>query len=147
MYKIEPMSIDDFDEVLRLCQNTEGMGLGESDTRPALAQYLARNPGLSLVAREGKEMVGTVLCGNDGRRGYLYHLAVSKLHRKNGLGKKLVELCLSQLEELGILRCNVLVFTDNMDGELFWIHNGWEKRSNVQLLQKAIVPLGRNRCC
>jgi N-acetylglutamate synthase len=148
MYRIEPMTIDDFDDVLLLWQNTEGMGLGESDTRAALAQYLARNPGLSLVARDGKEMAGTVLCGNDGRRGYLYHLAVSKPHRKNGLGKKLVGLCLSRLEQLGILRCNILVFTDNVDGEFFWIHNGWEKRSNVQLLQKELAlgaPASRRR--
>src|SRR5689334_22440590 len=99
---IEPMSIDDFDEVLHRWQATEGMSLMESDSRDAIAQYLARNPDLSLVARKGKELVGTVLCGHDGRRGYLYHLAVARAHRKSGLGKTLVERCLARLEELGI---------------------------------------------
>jgi putative acetyltransferase len=147
MYKIKPMSIDDYDEVLRLWQNTEGMGLGESDARSSVAHYLDRNPEMSLIAREGKEITGAVLCGHDGRRGYLYHLAVAKAHRKNGLGKKLVDLCLSKLEQIGILRCNVLVFTDNADGESFWKHNAWEKRSNVQLFQKQITSTEKSRCC
>lgn len=145
-YKIEPMSMDDFDEVLRLWRETEGVGLTESDSRSATAQYLARNPGLSLVARRGSELVGTVLCGHDGRRGYLYHLAVARAHRRNGLGKRLVALCLARLEQLGIPRCNAYVFAENRDGEAFWIQNGWTKRSNVQLLQK-VVGRGDTRCC
>jgi ribosomal protein S18 acetylase RimI-like enzyme len=145
-FTIEPMSIADFDEVLRLWEETEGIGLTESDSRAAVAQYLARNPGLSLVARKERELVGTVLCGHDGRRGYLYHLAVSPSHRKTGLGRTLVERCLARLEELGISRCNILVFTDNHDGESFWLHNGWDKRSNVQLFQKALKPSRSNAC-
>jgi putative acetyltransferase len=138
-YKIEPMSMADFDEVLRLWQNTEGVGLTESDSRTCVEQYLARNPGLSLIARDAREIVATILCGHDGRRGYLYHLAVLPAHRKNGLGKKLVNLCLERLDELGIARCNAYVFAENHDGEAFWIRNGWEKRTNILLLQKVIA--------
>lgn len=146
-YRIEPMSSADFDAVLRLWKNTEGMGLTDSDTRKRTAQYLDRNPGLSLVARHENEIVATVLCGHDGRRGYLYHLAVAAKHRRHGLGKKLVRLCLAQLEELGILKCNAYVFADNADGESFWLRNGWEPRPNVKLLQKPLKSGDTSRCC
>jgi N-acetylglutamate synthase len=146
-YSIESMTLADFDDAIRLWQETEGVGLTESDSRSATARYLERNPGLSLVARHGKEIVATALCGHDGRRGYLYHLAVARPHRKNGLGKQLVELCLARLAELGILRCNVLVFTDNAEGGAFWQNRGWEKRTNVQLWQKSLSPPEKTRCC
>jgi ribosomal protein S18 acetylase RimI-like enzyme len=146
-YRIEAMSIADFDAVLRLWQDTEGMGLTDSDSREQTAQYLERNPGLSLVARQEKEIVATILCGHDGRRGYLYHLAVARAHRRNGLGKKLVRLCLARLEELGILRCNAYIFADNADGESFWLRQGWDLRPNVKLLQKPLKTANRDRGC
>ena len=138
-YTIEAMSIDDFDEATRLWKKTEGVGLNESDSRPALSLFLARNPGLSLVTRHSGKVVATVLCGHDGRRGFLYHLAVAESHRKNGLGKELVEMCLEKLGRLGILRCNILVFNHNTEGEAFWLRQGWTKRSELQLLQKMLT--------
>jgi ribosomal protein S18 acetylase RimI-like enzyme len=146
-YRIEPMAASDFDEVLRLWQKMEGIGLNESDTRPALTQYLARNPGLSFVARNGTEIVGAVLCGHDGRRGYLHHLAVARGHRKKGLGKKLVATCLSGLKRLGILKCNIFLFADNTGGERFWKRNGWVMRPDLRLMQKAVLPSKAKRCC
>ena len=133
------MVIEDYDAVLRLWQNTEGMGLGESDTKEAVSLYLERNPGMSLIARDEKEIIATVLCGYDGRRGYIYHLAVATSHRKTGLGKKLVELCIAKLEQLSISRCNALVFASNTDGESFWQHLSWEKRTNVIMFQKKLA--------
>src|SRR2546421_4865159 len=100
------MTIDDFDEVHRLWGKTEGVGLNESDSRPNVASYLERNSGMSFVARHGTKLVGAVLCGHDGRRGYLHHLAVAKKHRRKGLGKKLVAACFAQLARSGILKCN-----------------------------------------
>jgi N-acetylglutamate synthase len=145
-YTTQLMTIADFDEVTELWRNTDGIGVSESDAQSAIAFYLERNPGLSRVIRRNKEIVATILCGHDGRRGYLYHLAVAALHRKKGLGKKLVAECLADLERLGIRRCNILVFTDNADGEAFWLHHGWTKRTNVQLFQKKLAPAGGSGC-
>jgi ribosomal protein S18 acetylase RimI-like enzyme len=91
--------------------------------------------------------VGAVLCGHDGRRGYLYHLAVALGHRQQGLGKKLVDACLEKLKRLGIQKCNIYVFDDNARGAKFWKKNGWVKRPEIRLLQKAIVPGELKRCC
>ena len=136
--KIQPMKLSDYEEVLRLWQDSEGVGLNESDTRPAIAAYLKRNRGMSWVARDGKLLVGAVLCGHDGRRGYLHHLAVARTHWRKGLGTKLVEHCLAALKRNGILKCNIFVYAHNVSGERFWRSNGWKKREDLCIIQKSL---------
>ena len=146
-YRIEPMSIADFNAAARLWQLTEGVGLDKSDRRPEVERYLARNPGLSYVARSGSELVGALLCGHDGRRGYLYHLAVASEHRRKGLGQKLVSASVAELRRIGIHKCNLFLFSDNANGELFWKKNGWVRRDGLRLMQKALVPSKLRRSC
>lgn len=128
---IEPMRIDDYDEVVVLWRATEGMGKLES--REQLAQYLERNPGLSRVAREApsQRMVGAVLCGHDGRRGYIYHLAVALSCRRRGIGGRLVSVCLDDLAALGIERCGLQVYRSNEVGLDYWRRSGWRERSDI----------------
>lgn len=137
----------DYDAVMRLWQATEGMGLGESDERCRVASFLKRNPRMSFVARNGREIIGAVLCGHDGRRGYLHHLAVSKEHRGQGIGRSLVAKCLARLKAEGILKCNIFLFTDNKAGETFWLKNGWAKRLDIHLVQKDLGRARRQRSC
>jgi putative acetyltransferase len=144
---IRSMTIADFEAVLRLWQATEGVGLNESDEREAIASFLARNCGLSRVALDGSDIVGAVLCGHDGRRGYLHHLAVARTHRQLGLGKALVEACLAALSQLGIPKCNLFLFADNTAGEAFWRHNGWARRPDLLVMQKPLVAAPQNRGC
>jgi putative acetyltransferase len=121
-----------------LWERTEGIGLNESDTDAAIASFLARNPGLSAVATGADgELLGAVLCGHDGRRGFLHHLAVARAHRRTGLGRRLVEFCFAGLAAEGIPRCNVFVYEDNGEGTKFWLHNGWVEAS-WKTLQKRI---------
>jgi len=134
-----PMTIADYEAVLALWRVTEGVGLGESDGRDAIALFLARNPGLSRVTLDGAQIVGAVLCGHDGRRGYLHHLAVARTHRKLGLGKTLVDLCLADLAGLGIPKCNLFLFADHSAGAAFWKHNGWIVRPDLLVLQKPLA--------
>lgn len=136
---IAPMSIADYDEVFGLWQRAEGVGLNESDSRERIASYLKRNPGLSLVARCGPTIVGAILCGHDGRRGYLHHLAIERSYRRQGVGRCLVENCLQRLQELGILKCNISVFDNNGSGELFWNRLGWVTRSDLRVMQKVLA--------
>jgi N-acetylglutamate synthase len=133
------MKLSDFAAVCRLWRNSEGIGLNESDTKANIAIYLKRNPGMSFLARKGRAVIGTVLCGHDGRRGYLHHLAVAKNYRGNGIGKKLVEASFSALGRAGITRCNIYLFNSNTEGGAFWSHNGWKSRPDLQILQKAVI--------
>jgi len=141
------MTIADYEVVLRLWQTAEGVGLNESDEKEPVAAFLNRNSGLSRVALNGDLIVGAVLCGHDGRRGYLHHLAVAKTDRKRGLGKALVEACLTDLARIGIPKCNIFLFADNAEGESFWQHNGWSKRVDLQVMQIPLVLNSRSSGC
>jgi len=135
--QIRAMLDTDLPAVLALWQRTEGVGLNESDTPARLAAYLRRNPGQSFVACDthSDAILGAVLCGNDGRRGYLNHLAVASEARGKGIGKSLVEACLKQLANLDILKCNVFVYATNAAGRAFWKHMGWFDRDDLLTMQ------------
>lgn len=118
--KIRAMGLDDYDEVFRLWLAAEGLSLGDDDSRQGIAIYLKRNPGLCFVGVAGGKIVGTVLCGHDGRRGILRHLAVAKEFRKNGIARLLVRASLEALAAEGIEKCNIFVMDDNVAGIRFW---------------------------
>ena len=133
---VSPMSESDLAAVLAFWQDMPGVGLNEGDTPASLRVYLDRNPGLSLVDRHGRQIVGAVLCGHDGRRGYLCHLAVLPKYRRHGLGRLLVDRCLVALASLGILKCNAFLYADNGSGEQFWKRCGWSERQDLKVLQR-----------
>jgi N-acetylglutamate synthase len=133
------MSLADFPEVLALWRRTESIGLGESDAAPRVAEFFERNPDLSPVAlRADGLVVGAVLCGHDGRRGFLYHLAVDVAYRERGIARRLVDFCLARLAERGILKCNIFLFRDNERGAEFWDHNGWSVRDDLRVFQRGL---------
>jgi ribosomal protein S18 acetylase RimI-like enzyme len=120
------------DDVLALWSRSEGVDLG-SDSPESLRRFLERNASLSWVAIRGDLLLGAALCGHDGRRGYIHHLAVDSPERRAGIGQALVQRCLSGLRRAGIRKCHVFVFRDNRFGELFWGPTGWERRDDVQM--------------
>ena len=136
--KIRAMSMHDYAEVRALWERSPGVGLNESDSREAIIAFLERNPELSAVAVAGERIVGAVLCGHDGRRGYLHHLAVEASDRDQGIARELLGRCLRGLAERGIPKCNVLLFSDNELGAAFWQHNGWISRSDLRVFQRPI---------
>lgn len=130
---VEEMTINDYDEVLRLWLETEKLGVSqEFDTRERIAAYLDRNPGLSKVARDGGAIVGAVLCGHDGRRGSLFHMAVSRHHRRRGIARRMVERSLAGLKAAGIDNARVFVLADSPDAAAFWVGIGWKRFPGVE---------------
>jgi ribosomal protein S18 acetylase RimI-like enzyme len=125
--KIREFSISDYDEALELWQRVEGLEIAEGDDKEGVANFLVRNPGLSRVATDGRAIIGVALCGNDGRRGYIYHLAVDPTYQTRGLGKRLMDECLEGLRRAGLKRALILVADDNPRGRTFWLRNGWEE--------------------
>jgi N-acetylglutamate synthase len=128
------MSMLDYDEAMCLWQSSEGVGLSRADEREAIARYLARNPGMSFVARDGGELVGTVLAGHDGRRGYVHHLAVRTSHRRMGIGRALAGCCLAALKADGIDKTHLFVFGENRTGRDFWREAGWYERLELVIM-------------
>lgn len=133
---IAEMTLGDYDEVLALWRTSEGIGLSEADSREGMAGFLSHNPGLSLVARDGKALAGAVLCGHDGRRGYLHHLAVMAGSRGRGIGRALVGECLARLKQHDIHRCHLFVFRDNRDALDFWEKIGWSIRTDLTMMSR-----------
>lgn len=132
------MTISDYAMAISLWEQSEGMALSEADSREAIELFLNRNSGMSWVCTYDGKVVGTVLCGHDGRRGYLYHLAVCKDHQGNENGRKLVEKALSSLKAEGIMKCHLMVFVDNVRGNQFWSHVGWTKREDILLYSYTV---------
>ena len=135
---IRELTAQDYNEVVALWQTAEEVGLSEADSEEHLARFLECNPGLSFVARDGTSLVGTILCGHDGRRGYIYHLVVSESHRRKGIGRALVDRSVSALESAGIRKCHTFVFGDNVDGLGFWKATGWTQRAELTMLSRRI---------
>jgi ribosomal protein S18 acetylase RimI-like enzyme len=134
------LRVADFDEIYALWKRTEGIGLGESDSRDAVGRFLRRNPGLSLVATSDRKVIATLLCGHDGRRGYLHHLAVARRWRRRGVGRVLVAASMEKLQAEGIAKCNLFLFASNKTGRAFWHHMGWDVRDDLRLVQRGTAP-------
>jgi N-acetylglutamate synthase len=133
---ISEFTMQDYSEAETLWRTTEGVGLSSADSPERIAIYLERNPGTSFVARENGVLIGAVLAGHDGRRGYLHHLAVRTDRRGLGVGRKLAERCLSALNAAGIDKCHLFVFRTNTDGQEFWRKIGWKERVELVLMSK-----------
>lgn len=137
----------EYDQALELWRRSDGVGLSEADSRENIARYLDRNPGMSLVARAGGVVVGTILAGHDGRRGYIHHLAVDASARRQGIGRSLVEAALAALKGAGILKCHLFLFNKNESGLSFWRSQHWEKREDICIVSKEIAGDGTQCAC
>ena len=124
-------SISDYDAAVKLWQRVEGLEIAEGDDRDSVAQFLERNPGLSRVAINESVIVGVALCGDDGRRGHIYHLAIGPTYQGRGLGKRLLDECLEGLRRAGLKRVIIMVADDNARGREFWKRCGWEEISGA----------------
>jgi ribosomal protein S18 acetylase RimI-like enzyme len=124
-FRIREMTSDDYEEAYSLWQETEGLSLEESDSREDIEIYLRRNQGFCFVACSNDRIVGTVLCGHEGRRGILRHLVVKRKFKDQGIARALVNRCLSSLANQGIKKCNTFVLDENVGGRRFWEHMGW----------------------
>jgi ribosomal protein S18 acetylase RimI-like enzyme len=134
MYTITEMTMADYDEAIALWEKTPGMGLSTADKHPAITAFLARNPGLCFTARIDDDLVGTALCGHDGRRGYFYHVAVAENQRKLGIARALVEHSLDGLKQQGIEKAHLMVYETNKEGQAFWEQVDWYRRDELVIM-------------
>ena len=135
---VAEFTIDAIEQVYSLWETCEGIGLSSADSQPNIRIYLERNPGLSLMAHDGPTVVGTILCGHDGRRGYIHHLAVQSAYRRQGIGRLLVDNSLAALQSCGIQKCHLFIFHDNASGIEFWERIGWTYRQDIGVVSLII---------
>ncbi|GIO52100.1 GCN5 family acetyltransferase [Paenibacillus sp. SSG-1] len=133
METLRELLIEDYEQCMELWGKTEGMALSDADSKESIHRYLVRNPGMSFVATEGDRVIGTILCGHDGRRGYIYHVAVDPACRGRAIGQKLAKAGLDKLREEGIAKCHIMVIEENEIGNYFWAKSGWSRRDGILL--------------
>ena len=141
---IRKMTINDYERAYSLWLNTPGMGLNNlDDSKDGIAKYLARNPDTCFVAEKDAAVIGVILSGHDGRRGFIYHLAVEPGKRRQGVGTALVETAMRALEREGINKAALLVMGENEKGNAFWESRGFLPRNDLVYRNKAIAELTR----
>ena len=109
------------------------------DSKEGIYLYLKRNPNTCFIAKEEGKIVGIILSGHDGRRGFIYHTTVAASQRRKGIGKKLVDLALSALREEGINKVAFVVFKENELGNKFWKELGFNERDDLVYRNKIIT--------
>ena len=141
---IRKMTIDDYDKVYDLWINTAGMGLNNiDDSRAGIEKFLKRNPTTCFVAEKDSHIIGVILGGHDGRRGYIHHTAVREECRKQGIGKALVESVMQAFKDEGISKVALVVFEKNELGNRFWEQLGFGARTDLVYRNKNICELER----
>lgn len=141
---IRKMTIDDYDEIYNLWVSCAGMSLNNfDDSKDGIDKFINRNPDTCFVALIENKIVGVILAGNDGRRGFIYHTAVSPRFRKQGIGRKLVDTAMLALKQLGINKVALVVFDKNIDGNAFWESLGFTVRNDLTYRNKVLTEMIR----
>lgn len=144
MENIRVMTIEDYDSVYDLWMNTPGMGLNNiDDSREGIEKYIKRNPTTNFVAECDGKIIGVIIAGHDGRRGYIYHTAVLSDYRKRGIARKLVECAMDALEKEEINKVALLVFEKNEIGNAFWEKMDFSGRNDIVYRNRLIHELER----
>lgn len=137
-YSTRTMHTSDYEQALHLWQSLPGIGLSSADEKDNICDFLKKNPNTCFTALNNGNLIGTVLGGSDGRRGYIYHLAIHQSEQNKGIGKKLVDLCLNEFKKSGIQKCHIFVINDNAEGIAFWEKIGWQLRDDILVMSKEI---------
>lgn len=141
--RIRPMTMDDYDAAYALWLAC-GNGLNDiDDSREGIARYLKRNPDTAFVAEDGGVLAGVILCGHDGRRGYIQHMSVLPLYRRRGIGSRLLQRALEALRAQQITKVALVAFRKNAAGNAFWERQGFTVRDDLNYRNLALVEMKR----
>ena len=129
---IRVMKAADYEQVYALWKKIRGFGIRSiDDSREGVERFLKRNPNTSIVAEMDGKIVGSILCGHDGRRGCFYHVCVDEAYRRHGIGKSMVVMAMQALKEEHINKVSLIAFTRNDIGNAFWNTLGWSTREDL----------------
>ncbi|MBQ2990790.1 MAG: GNAT family N-acetyltransferase [Clostridia bacterium] len=141
---IRKMTIADYEKVYALWLSCRGMGLNDvDDSREGIGRFLQRNPDTCFVAIDGGKTVGAIMAGHDGRRGFIYHTAVSPAMRRRGVGSALVQTAIAALKAQGITKAALVVFQRNQAGNAFWEKMGFAAREDLAYRNLSIHEIKR----
>ena len=132
LFTIRAMEESDYEGVHDLWMTIHGFGIRSiDDSKEGVLRFLQRNPGISAVAEADGRIVGSILCGHDGRRGCFYHVCVEEAYRRHGIGKEMAIFCMRALQKEKINKVSLVAFKKNQIGNAFWHEEGWSMREDL----------------
>ena len=141
---IRLMTKSDYEAVYHLWLSCPGVALNTTDDSPeGIGKFLDRNPTSCFVAVDDGKVVGVIMAGHDGRRGYLHHTAVSPDHRRQGIASALTDAALEALKAEGIVKVNLVAFRRNEEGNAFWEQQDYTLREDLTYWDKVLIPITR----
>lgn len=136
---IRTMKIEDYDKVRSLWDSIKGFGIRSvDDSCEGIERFLMRNPTTSIVAEEDEKIIGSILCGHDGRRGCFYHVCVEESNRKHGIGNQMAKAALLALKKEQITKVSLIAFKRNEIGNTFWQELGWTLREDLNYYELSL---------
>lgn len=135
---IRPMRVDDYCSLVALWSQFPGNTMTAADYARSFERFLGRNGSHCFCATEDEEVIGSVMAGNDGRRGYVYHLAVDRTHQGGGLGRRLMEAVEESLKSKGVEKVHLFIYRDNPAVE-FYQRIGWHRREDIEVMSKVLI--------
>jgi ribosomal protein S18 acetylase RimI-like enzyme len=143
---VAEFTMDDYPVVHVLWQRG-GLWMRPSDGPEATLLKLTRDPGLFLVARNaGGRVVGTVMGGWDGRRAYIYHLAVAPELQRQGIADALMDELEERFRALGALKAKLQILVENETSKAFFAHRGYLLESFCEPGGKELTGGGAPPC-
>ncbi|MEI8005211.1 MAG: GNAT family N-acetyltransferase [Bacteroidota bacterium] len=136
--EIRIMEVSDIPASIELWKNMKGLAIRGSDNIKDLSEHVKMNFRHNFVATSGDRLVGTVLGGFDGRRGYIYHLAVHENYRKKNIGKELMERCFQSFKDINVSKCHMMVLAGNTEAQEFYTKIGCELRTEILVYSKTL---------
>ena len=137
---IRTVDIADYEALTAFWQTVPGVRLVDADSHPAIDRYLRRNPGMSFLAEDKDEIVGSVFTGHDGRRGYLFHFAVAPNYRDFKLARELLKRSFEALQAEGISRCFGFILSGNDRAHTLAELTGWEPVTEFDVYSQWLIP-------
>lgn len=133
------MTAGDYEKAYQLWSITPGMNLKSlNNTYEGIKSVIDHNPNLCFVAVANDQIVGTALGATDGRKGYLYHVAIDAEFRGQRVGSQLIERVVQGLKKQGITKIGLFTTNENTEGQAFWKHLGWHQRTDITYLDRDI---------
>ena len=141
---IRKMTICDYDDVYNLWLSCAGMGLNNlDDSKDGIDRFLKRNPDTCFVTEYENKIIGVIMAGNDGRRGYIYHTSVNPKYQNQAIGSKLVNTVINELKNQGVNKVALVVFAKNEKGNAFWENQGFTVREDLIYRNKSLLDMIR----
>ena len=137
MVSVRTFQDSDYEELIQLWRRAN-LGLTLSDISAEIRQFAEFNPNSFFILELDSTIIGSVIATFDGRRGYVYHLAVDPEFQGRGFGGLLMAQTDSYYKTLNVVKVHLMVDSPNDNVIPFYEKLGWVIRDDIILMSKTL---------